>query len=84
MVETGTSDEMVNNSEGARIPRLLRVDDLLPTYFTSPRPSAWRLLPKTFAPTIPLSDFRLIKNRPWEAEGESEREPKYVQTPNIT
>lgn len=61
-----------------------RVDDLLPTYFTSPRPSAWRLLPKTFAPTIPLSDFRLSKNRPWEAEGESEREPKYMQTPNIT
>lgn len=49
----------------------LWVDDLLPTYFTSPRPSACRLLPKTFAATIPLSDFGLSKNRLREAEGES-------------
>lgn len=82
--ETGTSDEMVKSTESARIPRLSWVDDLLQTYFTSPRPSAWRLLPKTFAATIPLSDSEL---RGEKKETERDRGGKWESqqhTPNIT
>lgn len=68
--------EMVNSTEGARIPCLSWVDDLLPTYFTSSRPSACRLLPKTFAATIPMSDSVLRRKRDWVV-GQTEKWERY-------